>query len=140
MNKYGRWSKFKQELMPIIFVSAIQIWWSFNLPATRLEDSFGVFLALIRSIVGVLSTIYIFSFADTFSPYFNLDYLNEAPYSSIFKEVETAILVAIAHLIMFYVWYKDFYHVSNALYVLAYIGCLITFLLFYRAIHRVPLQ
>ena len=28
----GRWDQFKQELFSILFLSLLQIWWSFNCP------------------------------------------------------------------------------------------------------------
>jgi hypothetical protein len=133
-----RWAKFKQELLPIIYVSVVQIWWCFNLQAIRLEAPWNTVLAVNMSIVTVVGTIFMFSFADTFAPYFNLNYLNECPYGSILKKIEKIIFIALGHVFMFFVWYKDIWHVSNAHYVLAYIGYLITFISLYRAIYRVP--
>ena len=134
----ARWAKFKQELVPIIYVSVVQIWWSFNIQAIRLEAPWNTVWAVINSVIGIICTIFMFSFADTFAPYFNLNYLNEFPYGSILKKIEKAILIIVVHIVLFFIWYYDICHVSNAHYVLAYIGCLITFISFYRAIHRVP--
>ncbi len=133
-----RWAKFKQELLPIIYVSVVQIWWCFNLQAIRLEAPWNTVWAVSMSIATVVGTIFMFSFADIFAPHFNLNYRNEDPYGSILKKIRAATFIIVFHIILFFVWYKNLYHVSNAHYVLAYIGCLIMFISHYRAIHRVP--
>jgi len=134
-----RWSKFKQELIPIIYVSTFQIWWNFNFPPIiRLGTPWSTVLGLSLSIVITFVYIFTFSFADKYASQFNLEYLDGAPepYGPILKKIERIGLIAIAHISMFFVWYNDLYGMSNIYYALCYAYCLTGFVLMARAINR----
>ena len=134
-----RWSKFKQELLPILYLSAIQIWWSFNNPAyMRLNSPWNTIVSTMISIVGIACVVVSFSFADKFSPFPNLDYLIDAPFGRISKKIKAILYIAVSHISILFVWYKDFYHASNDYYAITYIFMVLVLALLYQAKHRWP--
>ena len=138
LNKH--WSKFKQELLPIVYVSAIQIWFLFNFPPRfmRLGSPWNVILITLQIIIAVSCTIFIFSFADKLEPFISLKYLDAFPHAQTFKMIQRIWLLAIFVIGAFFVWYKDFYGMSNMGYLLLYSFWIITFILLYRAAYRAP--
>ena len=136
----GRWSKFKQELPSIIFLSIIQIWCVFNFPLfIRLGSPWSVIFSVFVSVISVIVCIYMFSFSDKYALLINLDYLNNAPYGHILKNITRIWFITIAmiaHVVMFVVWYKDFYHMPSIYYAIAYIYCVMFFVLLFRAAKR----
>jgi uncharacterized membrane protein len=136
-----RWSKFKQELIPIIYLSILQTGWNFNRPLImRFKSPWSIILATIMSIVGIMVTAYGFTFADTFAPYFNLHHLDAAPYSETLKKIHRTSLIIVVHIILFVAWYKDFYRMSSVHYAISYVICLTTCILFYRAMRSEPIE
>jgi hypothetical protein len=134
-----RWAKFKQELNSIIVVSIFQIWWNFNFPAfMRLDDSMRFILGISMSVISTFIFIYVFSFADKYAPYYNLKGFSEGPeeYRDIFKNIYRIGLIALLHIVMFYVWWNNLYEMSNFHYAIFYTDFLITFALIAKAINR----
>ncbi len=75
-----RWAKFRQELIPMVLLSTVQVWWCFNFPAfIRLGSPLNTIVSLISSILSVFLYFFIFSSADNYAPYSNLEYLDEVP-------------------------------------------------------------
>lgn len=133
-----RLSKFKQELIPILYLSIVQIWWSFNFPPfIKLGAPWNTMLGVIISIVCILLYMYMFTYADTYAPMFNLGYSPKLDrIGRIYKNIERAWIIAIAHISLFIVWYNDLYGMSNAYYVFCYVNLIITFVLMARAVNR----
>ncbi|MDR3551022.1 MAG: hypothetical protein P4L31_06430 [Candidatus Babeliales bacterium] len=133
-----RLSKFKQELVPIIYLSMVQVWWSFNFPAfTRLAAPWSTMLSVIMSVVSIVLCIYIFTYADTYAPMFNLRYSpNLDRIGRIYRNIERISIMAIFFIIMFIVWYNDLYGMSNKNYAFCYANMIITFALMARAANR----
>ena len=133
------WDKFKQELISIVLISALNVLWCFVRPDyAHARAPWNTILPVIMSIISVACTVYIFSWANKLALYFNLDYLNEAPYGALLKKIETVLLILMAHIVFFFMWYKGFYYRSNTFYGATYIISLITWLLFRRAMDRKP--
>ncbi len=139
-NLNGRWSKFREELLPILYVSAIQVWWLFNFSPKfmRLGSPWNVILITIQTITAISTTIFAFSFADKLPRFINLEYLDAFPHAQTFKMIQRMCLLASFVIGVFFVWYKDFYGMSNMGYFLLYSFWIITFILLYRAAYRVP--
>jgi hypothetical protein len=136
-----RRSKFRQELIPIIYVSIFQIWLNFNFPAfIRLGSPWNSIISLIMSIACIIIYIFIFSYADTYASYVNLEYLDEAQNPSTLKNIERGGLLIVAHIGLFFAWHKNLYSMADMLYVLCYVHCFIAFILLYRAVNRKPYQ
>jgi hypothetical protein len=134
MNLSGkRWSKFKQELIPIIYLSILNTVWSFNLsPLTmRLTSPWNTLLATIMSITGAIAVAYGFTFANTLAPYLDppLHHLDAAPYSETLKKIHRIGLVVAAHLVFLICCYKDPYRMSSAHYATSYVIHLTSWLL-----------
>ena len=134
-----RIAKFKQELGSILFLSAIQIWLSVNFPAfVRLGPPLSTIVSLSISVSTIIAYIFVFSYADTYAPRFNLEYLDDAPgpYGHILKNLHRIGLITLAFTNMLYFWYTDYYGMSNILYAVMYGHWIITFMLMARAINR----
>jgi hypothetical protein len=134
-----RWAKFKQELNSIIVVSIFQIWWNFNFPAfMRLDDSMRFILGISMSVISTFVFIYVFSSADKYAPYYNLEGFNEGPeeYRDIFKNIYRIGLIALTHIVIFYIWHNNIYGMSNLYYAILYAHCLISRVLIAKAINR----
>ena len=78
MNMFeGRWPKFKQELLPIIFISTIHIWWCFHFPAyIRLGSPWSTICEVGMSIAGVIAFAFMFSFPEKIAPYLKFDQID----------------------------------------------------------------
>ena len=136
----GRWAKFKQELLPILYVSIIQVWWFFKFPPTFMQVAtpWNTVLMIIQSIIGISCTIFVFSFADNRLVLFNLAHLDAFPHAQVLKKIQRTIFIAAIVIGALLAWYKDFYGMSNLAYLLLYSFWIITFILLYRAAYRVP--
>lgn len=94
-----RVAKFKQELIPIICLSIIQIWWSFKFPVfERLGAPWHTLAAIIVSIAGITAIVYLLSGADKYTSQFNLEYLDGAPNASFLKKLEKILLLSLLRL------------------------------------------
>ena len=134
-----RWSKFRQELIPILFISCIQIWWSFRFfPIMRLGAPWNMILGTIGSVVGVAAILYQFSSEIKPVRLFNFDFLDEAPQplGSILKNIGRVGLVLVFHLTMIFMWYVKLYNMPDMYYVIQYVYCMIYFTLLYRVRNR----
>jgi hypothetical protein len=132
-------SKFKQELASIVFLSAIQVWLNFNFPAfVRLGTPLSTIVSLSISVFSVLVYVYVFLYADTYVPRFNLAYLDDAPepYRNTLKNLHRIGLITLALVSIVYLWYRDYYRMSNIWYVIMYAHQLLAFMLMVRAINR----
>ena len=126
-----RWSRFKQELPSIIFLSAIQIWWCFNWPIfIRLGAPWSTILAVSMSIIGVIVIIFLFSSMDTIARGFN----KLAPANKKFIITTQIIVFSVGMLLL---WYMDLFGISNIQYALFFAAYFLTFVLIYRAMYRV---
>ena len=136
----GRWSKFKQELLPIVYVSVIQLWWLYKFPPTFLQVGapWDAVILLGQSVTAIICTVFVFSYADKLKPFANLEYINSFPHLQTFKTIQRASLLIAAIIGAFFLWYKDIYHMSNTAYILLYLFWGFTFALLYRAAYRVP--
>jgi hypothetical protein len=139
-----RWSKFKQELIPIIYLSILNIVGSFKLsPITmKLTSPWNTILATFMSIAGTIAIAYGFTFADTFAPYLNpeLHHLDNIPYSATLKKIHRIGLIVAVHLVFLIFWYKDPYGMSTANHAAGYVIRLTSWLLFYRAMYSKPVE
>jgi hypothetical protein len=136
-----RWSKFKQELIPIIYLSILHVVWVFNYTSTmRFTSPLSIVLATMASIAGILANVYCFTFADTFAPGLDLPYLDAVPYSETWKKIHKITVVALLHVGFLIYWYKDYDRMPNAHYVAKYILCLTAWILFYRAMRSKPVE
>lgn len=134
-----RWAKFRQELIPMVLLSTIQVWWCFNFPAfIRLGSPLNTIVSLISSIISVLLCFFIFSSTDNYAPYSNLEYLDEVPISHrhIFKNIIRISFATIFNLGIFFAWYNNLYGMSNFYYAFSYIYFLIAIALMARAANR----
>lgn len=60
-----RWIKFKQEVVWIVLLSCGQVWWAFHNPIfVWLGSPWDSLLPICSAVVGILATIYVFTFAD----------------------------------------------------------------------------
>jgi len=134
------WSKFKQELIPILFLSGIQIWWSFNFPIiVRSGDYWNSVLALSSSILGVAAIVFVFSTANDYVPYAKLDHVDDINVGGAsFKKVSRIMIVSIFLIGMFILWYTDFYGMSHLHYLFHVSYSFLMLGLLYRAIFRGP--
>lgn len=132
-----RRSKFKQELLPILYLSIMQVLWSFNHPVLKRLDGFwNTLFSVVLSIVGILGIVITFTFADILAPQFNLEYLDEMPYSHILKNIQKTVLIFIFHMTIFWMWYKKILNLPDIYYVFCYVHFIIAFALLIRAIKR----
>lgn len=137
--KKNYWLKFKQELVPIVFLSTLHVWWCFNFPAfIRLGNPWGTLLSVIMTIVGVFLCIYILTFTDICRPILSLDYLDKDPDGPALKIITRISSIIIAHLGIFFVWYNNLYGMSNIHYAFAYFNFLMIAVLQNRAANRWP--
>lgn len=135
------WPKFKQELLPILFLSLVQIWWNFNFPFfMRLGTPWNSMTAICSSIVSTALIIYAFSCVKGYPRRFNGDGLEKEPYDFIFKNIDRICFAIVANTGMFFIWYNDVYSMSNLQYFLFYAYGFIMFALLHRAMNRMPLK
>ncbi len=134
----GRWSKIKQELLPIIYLSVIQIWWSFNFPLyARAGAPWTTILGVGMSILGVVMYAIIFSSPQKFVTYLKFDQIDEALlYGHIIKKFMRLWMVIVGFLTMLIMWYKNVYHMPSVYYVLIYIHFTVFYILLFRAANR----
>lgn len=133
----GRLSQLKQELLPLLYLSLVQIWWNFNFPAfVRLGNPLSYIVSVSMSIISTLAFISVFLFPEKYAPSFNFEYLDAAPNASILKKIHSIWLIIVINFSMFFLWYKDFYGMSNTYYILCYTHWIITFVLIAQAIDR----
>jgi hypothetical protein len=138
-----RWSKFKQELIPIIYLSILQTVWNFNLPLImKFKSPWSIILATIMSVLGAIIIAYSFTFADTFATHFNpeLQHLDNIPYSELLKKLHRITPVAVFHVVLFIFWYKNPYGMSNAQHAAQYVIRLTSWILLYRAMYCEPVE
>lgn len=127
----------KQELIPLLYISIIQIWWNFNFPAfKRLGSPLNTLVGIGMSIISTIAYISIFIFPEKHAPSFNLEYLNNAPNKSFLKQIHRIALTLFLFCTMFVFWYKDLYQMSNTYYILCYVHWIIVFLLIAHTISR----
>ncbi len=131
----GRWDQFKQELFSILFLSFLQIWWSFNCPIfVRLGAPLSTIVSTSLSIVGIFLCFLIFVFPEKYVPRINLEWLDDAPNSLLLKEIFKIIMILVFHLGLFYFWYIDFYRMPDIFYAISYVHCVIAFMLMTNAL------
>lgn len=135
----NRWSKFKQELPSILYLSVTQIWWNFQFPAIiRLGTPSSTIISITLSVLTTCFYIILFLDRDKYAAQMDCDFLinNSISYRSFSKWI----MLTAACFTMLFVWYIDFYHMSNMFYALFYTHCFIAFVLFYRAVYREDLS
>jgi hypothetical protein len=125
--------KLKQEFISVLGLSLFQIWWNFNFPAViRL----GSFYALMLSVVTTISYAWLFSDAQRFRPMLELETFDDAPNAQLLKDFMRAGWLIIAHIVMLYMWYINYFLMPSIYYVIWYAHCLITFTVLYIAAYR----
>ncbi len=130
-----RWPKFKQELIPIVCLSIIQIWLNFNFPFFgRWEAPWDTLLTINACVIGVIGLVYLFSFADKHFTWHKLP-----PNAHVVRKIERTLPIIMFHFAWFFMWYKDSHNMPNIYYPLIYLNCLLMFALLYRAANRSPL-
>lgn len=124
MNILGeRLPKIKQEVIPIVCLSIIQIWWSLTCPVFVRLGVFWWLLAAINSIaVGIFSIVWAFSKPDRFV--------------SLFDNVKSILLIISVNMGTITAWYYDYLKVSNIYYVMQIVFVCLAFALLYRAANR----
>jgi len=130
-----RWSRFKQELPSIICLSSIQILEGLFSPAP-MNIKINFFL---RSIIGIVLIIHLFSSMDKFAPFFRLEHIESTPYASALtsKKNFVSTLITVFFIGSFFTWYFDFYRMPNSYYLFCFATWILTFALVYRSAHRV---
>lgn len=130
ISKY-HWAKFKQELIPLVFLSTLNIWWIFNFPPyIQLGNPWTTIVRIIACIIVTMLYLFLFVFANQKTSMFYSEY----PYGNFSRIMN----ILTFHLVFFFAWYKNMYTLSNLYYVLLYISILITFTLIARAANRQP--
>jgi len=104
----------------------------------RLGPPLSTIVNLGMTVFSVIVYIYIFSYADTYAPHFNLAYLDDVPepYRSILKNLERIVFITFVLVVMFYQWYTDYHRMSNLRYAVIYAYEVVFFMLIARAINR----
>ena len=135
-----RWSKFKQELLTIIFISTLHIWWCFNFPAyIRLGFPWNTMLSVAMSIFGIVAYVIIFSSPQKFVSCLKFDPIDESLFFGlIIKKIMRVWILVVYHISILIIWYKDFYRMPSIYYMLLYIYYLTFFILLFRAAYRQP--
>jgi hypothetical protein len=129
------WPKFKQELVPIVYLSTVQVWMILNFP---LYVKMGSFWMASISIASVILCVALFSSIDKYAHCFDLSYLDHIPNGQLLKTIQKAIIIGSCLIGMFFIWYKNLYGLPNAGYALLYIHFFIAFVLIKRAAERSP--
>lgn len=133
-----RFAKFRQELAPILLVSILSVVWAFKAPfILRLAAPWGTILAVTSSLIGIACTVLLFTFADKLAPFMRLQHLDAHPYGQMIK-IGQIITYAIIVLELFFMWYKDLWHMSNLHYAFVYGFMALIFASFYNAMNREP--
>jgi hypothetical protein len=139
-----RWPKFKQELIPIIYISILNTIANFKLsPFTmKLASPWNIILGTVVSVLGAIIIAYGFTFADIWGPRFAVypPSFDEGPYQEVFKKIYRSIPIAVAHIGFFICWYKDYNRMSNAHYAADYVICITSWILLYRAMYSEPVE
>lgn len=136
-----RWPKLKQELVPLVLLSTIQVWWNFNFSLfVKLGTPWSTIVSIATSIMGTLVYVYVFAYADIIFGNDDSDY-TMPPYAEAIQMAKTfqkIIIVGIVSFAMAYIWHKNLYSMSNLYYALFYTYCILGFVLIWRASHRKP--
>ncbi len=134
-----RWSKFKQELLTIIFISTIHIWWIFNFPAyMRLGSFYTNILGICMGIFGVILYAFIFSYPKKCVACLKFEQIDTELCGYTFKKVMRILIAAFVAILLLILWYKDFYRMPSIYYILLYIYYVTFFVLLFRAANRQP--
>ncbi len=144
MNKSGckPWVRFKEGFFWIVALSIIQIWGSFKFPGIMsLEVPWSIFWVLGKSILGVASVIYLFSYIDNFAWLLRLDFIKDSPdcSASTNKKIAVAGFVTPFVVFAFFIWDKNFCQISNAHWAFIFANWILLWALLYKAACRVDL-
>ena len=134
-----RWPQFKQELPTFLYLSILQIWINFNFPPlVRLPSPWNIVVPILLSVFCVVSYLFILAFPDAVSFIIDdiLSLANQTPNPVLFKRLYIAFLALIYHAMYFFMWYKNYYGMSNSWYIILYVFYATIFVLLYRAIAR----
>jgi hypothetical protein len=130
----GCWRQFKQELPALLYLSIVQTWLNFNFPAFNgLESSFNVAAVILLSILCILVYSYAFIFPENYAQIINLGFFDDAPDPLFVKDVFRGLMCILFNSVFFYMWYVNYYRVSDIWYVVSYIHFIVTAALIYRA-------
>jgi len=137
-NFYGaRWSEFKHEIFPLLYLAIVQTWFNFKFPLfVRLGMPLSVIVCAIMSMSIIFCYCTIFLFPEIYAPHYNLEWLDDSPDPEFFKEIYTFCLRIIIWGGFFYFWYTDYYGMSNVNYVFLFVHWFITYMFMVRIMHR----
>lgn len=88
------------------------------------------------SVATTISYVWLFSDAQRFRPMLELETFDDAPHAQLLKNLMRAGWLIVAHIAVFYMWYTNYFFMSNIYYVIWYVHCVITFVIFYKAAYR----
>jgi hypothetical protein len=130
----GRWCQFKQELPALLYLAIVQTWLNFNFPAFNgREGFFSVVILTLLSILCILVYSYAFIFPENYAQIINLGFFDDAPDPLFVKDVFRGLMCILFNSVFFYMWYVNYYRVSDIWYVVSYIHFIVTAALIYRA-------
>jgi hypothetical protein len=136
MNISNEWlNTLRRELPVIIFVTTLHMWLCFHFPAyIRLGFPSGYIVSMAMSILGVVAYVIMFTFPQQIVSYLKFEQVDETlPGGHILKKFMPVWIIAVYNISMFVMWYKDFYRMPTAYYMMLYMYCVLVYVLLFRA-------
>jgi len=131
------WTRFKQELPAILYLSGMQIWHNFNFPFLIWTGFWGQTIA---SVLGIaLCTLLFVNAREWFVPFFDEWFIDEVPDKKLrfkFKITHRIIIGFFIALEWWYMWYKNWWNVSTSHFVAITLHNFILYWLWKKAAQR----
>lgn len=135
----ARWPQLKQELPTFLYLSIFQLWINFNFPSfVKLATPWNIMVPIVMSVFCILLYFFIFAFPEVTSPMVD-DALRFADFTAnpaFFKRIYVGFFLLMYHVMYFFMWYKNYYGMSDRWYIILYGYTIIVWVLMYRAIAR----